>query len=245
MKRDGFSGEQIVQNHKAKALELSGVGWSVKESAREDSSPVLSDVNLALSQGDWLAVTGPSGGGKTTLLSLAAGLLKPTVGSVTVLGHQLSKLSEVELSRLRAGSVGMIFQSFHLDDSRDTRDNILLPAYFSQRPWFELRQRAQELASLLQIEDQLEKRVSVLSGGQRQRVAVARALLLNPKLILADEPTGALDRPTGRLVLDLLEKEKAAGASLLTVTHDPTLQERADRVMELEGGRLKERVQTA
>lgn len=226
-------------------LELSGVGWSVRESPREDSSPILHDVSLRLEAGEWLAVTGPSGGGKTTLLSLAAGLLKPTVGEVSVLGHQLSKLSEVELSRLRADSVGMIFQSFHLDDSRDTGDNILLPAYFSPRPWFELRQRAQELARLLELEDHLDKRVSVLSGGQRQRVAVARALLLNPKLILADEPTGALDRPTGRLVLDLLEKEKAAGASLLTVTHDPVLQERAERVMELESGHLKERVQTA
>ncbi len=226
------------------SLELSGVGWSVRESPREDSSPILERICLRLEAGEWLAVTGPSGGGKTTLLSVAAGLLKPTVGEVTVFGRQLSRLSENELSGLRASSFGMIFQSFHLDDSRNTRDNILLPAYFSQRPWFELRQRAQELARLLELEDHLDKRVSVLSGGQRQRVAVARALLLNPKLILADEPTGALDRPTGRLVLDLLEKEKAAGASLLTVTHDPTLQEQADRVMELEGGHLKERVQT-
>ena len=224
------------------ALELQSISWAPPDSAQEGSPPVLSEVSIAVATGQWLAVTGPSGGGKTTLLSIAAGLLKPTRGEVTILGQRLSQMSENQLSRLRADSVGLVFQNFHLDDSRNTRDNILLGGYFSSRPWFELRERAAELAQALGLKEFLDKHVSLLSGGQRQRVAVARALLLRPKLILADEPTGSLDRPTAQLVLNLLETEKAQGASLLTVTHDSRLQERADRVAELDGGRLKESV---
>jgi putative ABC transport system ATP-binding protein len=152
---------------------------------------VLEEVSLELSAGQWLTVTGPSGGGKTTLLSLAAGLL-----------------------------------------------NILLPGYFCKTPWLELRDRCEELAGHLQLTDHLDKKVSVLSGGQRQRVAVARALLLRPRLILADEPTGALDRPTAQLVLDLLDAENRKGAALLTVTHDPALLERSAGSLDLHAGRL-------
>ena len=225
-------------------LELSSVGWSPKSTAREEAPPVLGDVDLRLEAGEWLALTGPSGSGKTTLLSIAAGLLKPGRGSVKLVGEELDQISENRLAELRSSSVGLIFQGFHLDDSRNTGDNILLPAYFSSRPWFDLRQRSVELADLLGLTEHLDKSVSVLSGGQRQRVAVARALLLEPKLILADEPTGALDRPTAQLVLDLFEKEKARGTSLLTVTHDPVLQGRADRILHLHDGKLGERIET-
>ena len=225
-------------------LELAEVEWSVQGSARESSPPVLAGVSLSLVAGEWLVLAGPSGGGKTTLLSIAAGLLRPTSGKVSIDGQDLSSIPEQALARLRADSVGMVFQSFHLDDSRDALDNILLPGYFSPRPWFELRERALELARALQLEEHLKKRVSVLSGGQKQRVAVARALLLGPKLLLADEPTGALDPPTAALVLDLFERERERGAALLTVTHDPVVQERADRVLELGGGSLRERAPT-
>ena len=224
-------------------LELSSVGWSPKSTAREETPPVLGEVSLRLEAGEWLALTGPSGSGKTTLLSLAAGLLKPGRGSVVLLGEQLGEISENRLAELRSISLGLIFQGFHLDDSRNTGDNILLPGYFSSRPWFELRQRSLDLAAQLGLTEHLSKSVSVLSGGQRQRVAVARALLLEPKLILADEPTGALDRPTAQLVLDLLEKEKARGTAILTVTHDPVLQERADRILHLRDGQLSERTE--
>lgn len=225
------------------ALELQNISWAPADSIREGSPLVLNDVSIAVATGQWLVVTGPSGGGKTTLLSIAAGLLTPTRGEVTILGQRLGQMSQSEISRLRADSVGLVFQNFHLDDSRNTRDNILLGGYFSSRSWFQLRERAAELAQALGLEELLDKHVSLLSGGQRQRVAVARALLLRPKLILADEPTGSLDRPTAQLVLNLLETEKAQGASLLTVTHDSRLQERADRVAELDGGYLKESVQ--
>ena len=226
-------------------LELSAVGWTPKSTGREEASPILSDVDFRVEAGEWVVLTGPSGSGKTTLLSLAAGLLKPSQGSVELLGENLARISDDRLAELRAGSLGLIFQGFHLDDSRTTGDNILLPAYFSNRPWFELRERAGELATQLGLGDHLHKDVSVLSGGQRQRVAVARSLLLKPKFILADEPTGALDRPTANLVLDLLEKEKERGTALLTVTHDTALQERADRIFSLRDGRLMEGAEAA
>jgi putative ABC transport system ATP-binding protein len=151
----------------------------------------------------------------------------------------VGNLAEAELADLRAGPIGMIFQNYHLDDSRSAAENILLPGYFSKAPWFDLKTRCTELAQRLELNEHLEKPVSVLSGGQRQRVAVARALLLGPKLLLADEPTGALDRPAARLVLDLLEAEcRQRGATLMTITHDPVLLERASRTLKLQEGRL-------
>lgn len=220
-------------------LALHSVAWLPPSAAKGGTHPVLEGVDLQLAAGEWLAITGPSGGGKTTLLSLAAGLLRPSRGEVELFGRALAQLSETELAGMRAGALGMIFQGYHLDDTRSTGDNILLPGYFCDLPWFDLKTRCAQLAEKLDLTEHLEKPVSVLSGGQRQRVAVARALLLRPKLILADEPTGALDRPTAQLVLDLFDIENQAGASLLTITHDPVLLERADRSVQLESGRLQ------
>lgn len=220
------------------ALKLESVGWHPPASSRSGVAQVLENVSLELAEGQWLAVSGPSGGGKTTLLSLAAGLLRPSSGTVSLFGRCLSEISERELGALRAGSLGMIFQNYHLDDSRGARENILLPGYFCKTSWFELRARCEELAAQLQLTEHLDKKVSVLSGGQRQRVAVARALLLRPRLILADEPTGALDRPTANLVLELLEAENRKGTALLTVTHDAALLGHASGALDLQAGRL-------
>ena len=219
-------------------LSFSGVSWSPPLYQGDESQPILDGVHLELPRGDWMALTGPSGGGKTTLLSLAAGLLKPSRGTVSLFGQPLARSSEREVATLRAHSLGLIFQNYHLDDSRSTEENILLPGYFSQKSWHELRSRCCELAEELGLSEQLKKPVSVLSGGQRQRVAVARALLISPRLVLADEPTGALDQPTAKLVLDLLHKENRAGVTLLTITHDPVLLKHAKRSAHLEGGRL-------
>lgn len=219
-------------------LALRSVAWHPPSSARSETAAILEGVDLEVAEGEWVAVTGPSGGGKTTLLSLAAGLLRPGGGEVLLFEKPLTAYSEQELARLRAGSIGMIFQSYHLDDSRTALDNILLPGYFCGLPWFELKARAAELAKGLEMTEHLDKPVSVLSGGQRQRVAVARSLLLKPRLLLADEPTGALDRPTARMVMDLFESVNSQGTSLLTVTHDPMLLQMANRAVELHGGRL-------
>lgn len=219
-------------------LALRSVAWQPPAAARSGAAAILEGVDLELNQGEWLAVTGPSGGGKTTLLSLAAGLLRPSGGEVVLFDKPLTAYSERELAQLRAGSIGMIFQNYHLDDSRSAGDNILLPGYFCSLSWFDLKARAAELAQKLEMTEHLEKPVSVLSGGQRQRVAVARALLLKPRLLLADEPTGALDRPTAQMVLDLFQSVNAEGTTVLTVTHNSVLLERADRSLELQNGRL-------
>lgn len=186
-----------------------------------------------------MAFTGPSGVGKTTLLSLVAGLLKPLNGTILLLGKDITKLSDEEVSALRLGPVGLMFQSFHLDDSRTTLDNILLPGYFSKHTWHELTQRARMLGARLGLDKKLDGPVSVLSGGQRQRVALARALLLSPQLLLADEPTGALDQETTEVVLDLLSDEVKSGMSILSVTHDQHVLERADEVYQLSDSGLE------
>lgn len=189
---------------------------------------ILENLNFEVSSGSWVALTGPSGVGKTTLLSLCAGLLSPTAGIVELFGHRLGDMEDERVSRLRSESVGLVFQGYHLDDSRSTLDNILLPGYFGNHPWHQLKTEAMELALALELEPQLEKPVAALSGGQRQRVATARALVTSPTLLLADEPTGALDEATAQLVLDLLASRVERGLTIVSVTHDPKVLARAD-----------------
>ena len=185
-----------------------------------------------------MAITGPSGCGKTTLLSMAAGLLKVDSGQITLFGQSLDELGEAEVASLRS-QVGLVFQNYHLDDTRSTEENILLAGFFSEKPWSELRQRAESLAASLDLTDCLPKKVSVLSGGQKQRVAIARALVNSPALLLADEPTGALDRRNAQAVLDLFEAERSERKmSILAVTHDEAVQVRASQVLRIANGSL-------
>lgn len=215
-------------------LRFEDVAWA--PSANDEA--VLSGLSFELKSAEWWGLTGSSGGGKTTLLSLAAGLLKPDSGTITLFGEELSRKTDDELSQMRLGRLGLIFQHYHLDDTRTSLENILLPGYFFSTPWFELKEKARSLGVRLGLDEHLNKPVSVLSGGQRQRVAVARALLGDPELILADEPTGALDGPTADLVLDLLDEQCQRGAAVLTVTHDEALLKRCGHCRELSGGRL-------
>ncbi len=219
---------------------LTGVGWQIPSKAgTEPGESILNGIDLEIQAGEWVAISGYSGGGKTTLLSMAAGLLSPGEGTVALFGEPVQGLREAELAKLRNQKIGLVFQNYHLDDTRSALENILLPGYFSQQTWFDLKARARELAARLDLTSHLEKDVSVLSGGQRQRVAVARSLLLEPSLVLADEPTGALDQPTADLVLDLFSHEHQRGISFLTVTHDSRLLERCDRHLELNDGQLR------
>ncbi len=212
------------------------VEWSPASDFGGGGEPILRGLDFELQTGQWCALTGPSGSGKTSLLSLAAGLMKPSSGRVELFGLNLSDRDDAEVAALRVSRVGLIFQGYHLDETRSTLENILLPGYFCSRPWLQLRERAQDLAERVQLTKHLDKAVSVLSGGQRQRVAVARALLLEPELLLADEPTGALDAGTSEWVLSLFEELRASGVTLLTVTHDPLLLQRCDREVELRSG---------
>lgn len=219
---------------------ITSVGWHLPlKSASGPGESILKEIDLVVEAGEWVAISGNSGGGKTTLLSMAGGLLSPTEGAIALFGRPTKNLSEAELATIRNQKIGFVFQNYHLDDTRSALENILLPGYFSQRTWFELKAKARDLAARLELTNHLQKDVSVLSGGQRQRVAVARGLLLEPSFLLADEPTGALDQHTADLVLDLFSHEHQKGTSFLTVTHDSRLLERCDRHLELVDGLLQ------
>jgi len=199
----------------------------------------LADVTLTVAAGEVAAVMGPSGSGKSTLLNLVAGLDKPTSGTVTVAGLRTDTLGESALARFRARHVGIIFQFFNLLDDLTVADNVLLPAQLAGASRRAARARAAELLDRLGIADHRDHYPARLSGGQRQRVAIARALVNSPELLLADEPTGALDTATGQEIGRLLRELNAAGQTLVLVTHDPALAQRyAARTLRLVDGHL-------
>lgn len=191
---------------------------------------------LQVEAGEIVAVVGPSGAGKTTLLNLAAGITLPDSGSVVLAGTELSALAERQRREYRLARIGQVFQTFELLDYLDVRDNILLPARLGTSIPLDdtLRSRAAELAENLGIGDKLSRPVGQLSQGERQRVAVCRALLADPVLLLADEPTGNLDAVAKQQVLEaLIRAAREHGASLLMVTHDAGLLGRFDRVVDM------------
>ncbi|MGF1429392.1 ABC transporter ATP-binding protein [Kitasatospora sp. LaBMicrA B282] len=201
--------------------------------------PALGPVDLAVETGEALAVTGPSGSGKSTLLNLIAGLDRPSSGSVTVAGERIDRLSERALARFRRDRIGMIFQFFNLLDDLTVTDNVLLPAQLVGRAGRQATARAAELLETLGIAKHARAYPGRLSGGERQRVAVARALINRPDLLLADEPTGALDSASGAEVRELLTELHRSGQTVLLVTHDTALAEAcAGRRLHLVDGRV-------
>jgi putative ABC transport system ATP-binding protein len=201
--------------------------------------PALADLSLDVAAGEVVAVMGPSGSGKSTLLNLIAGLDRPTAGTVAVAGRRIDNLSESGLARFRARHVGIIFQFFNLLDDLTVADNVLLPAQLAGASRRTARARADELLERMGIERHRDDYPARLSGGQRQRVAIARALVNSPELLLADEPTGALDTATGLAIARLLHQLNADGQTLVLVTHDPVLADRfAARTIRLLDGRL-------
>jgi putative ABC transport system ATP-binding protein len=211
----------------------------VTKSYQAGAPPALADVSLGVAAGDVAAVMGPSGSGKSTLLNLIAGLDRPTAGTVTVAGRRIDSLSESALARFRARHVGIIFQFFNLLDDLTVEDNVLLPAQLAGASRRQARARAGELLARMGIEQYRDAYPARMSGGQRQRVAIARALVNSPELLLADEPTGALDTATGQEIGRLLRQLNAEGQTLVLVTHDPALAERyAARTVRLVDGQV-------
>jgi putative ABC transport system ATP-binding protein len=188
---------------------------------RGAGQPALDGVNLEVARGEAVAVMGPSGSGKSTLLNLVAGLDKPTSGTVTVAGQRVDSLSETRAARFRRRHIGMIFQFFNLLEDLTVADNVLLPAQLSGAR--RARSRAGELLQRLGIARYANTYPGQLSGGERQRVAIARALVNSPALLLADEPTGALDTANGEAIGQLLLDLNAGGQTLILVTHSPEL----------------------
>ncbi|WP_212823416.1 ABC transporter ATP-binding protein [Catellatospora sp. TT07R-123] len=201
----------------------------------------LDGVDLEIAPGESVAVMGPSGSGKSTLLNIVAGLDRPTSGTVTVHGEELTALGEGALARYRRRRIGMVFQFFHLLDDLPVLDNVMLSARLIGTPHKQARTRALALLDELGIAGRKDAYPQQLSGGERQRVGVARALMNRPALLLADEPTGALDSRSGEQVMDLLLDLNQIGQTLLIVTHDQRLAERcASRVIHFADGRVAE-----
>jgi putative ABC transport system ATP-binding protein len=195
----------------------------------------LDDLHLAVDQGEWVAVTGPSGSGKTTLLNILSGLDRPTGGHVRVGGADLGTLSARELARYRQQTVGLVFQQFHLIPYLTALENVMLAQYVHSMTD---RAEAEEALRRVGLEERLHHLPSELSGGEQQRVCIARALINQPPLILADEPTGNLDEDNEAIVMSLLADLHRRGHTLVLVTHDPSIAERAGREIRLEHGRL-------
>ncbi len=201
--------------------------------------PALDRISLQVARGEAVAVMGPSGSGKSTLLNLVAGLDRPSAGTVTVAGQRIDALSETRLARYRRRQVGMIFQFFNLLEDLTVADNVLLPAQLAGTPRRKARARVAELLDRLGIGKYRDTYPGRLSGGERQRVAIARALVNDPAVLLADEPTGAVDTRTGEEIGQLLTGLHAAGQTLVLVTHSPDLAARyARRTVELIDGRI-------
>ncbi|MGW1916179.1 ABC transporter ATP-binding protein [Streptomyces sp. NPDC002076] len=199
----------------------------------------LDGVSLGIRAGEAVAVMGPSGCGKSTLLNMIAGLDRPTAGRVVVHGESVGELGEKRLALYRRRRIGMIFQFFNLIDDLSALDNVALAAQLTGTPARQARRRALELFEELGIADRRNAYPAVLSGGERQRVAVARALMNRPALLLADEPTGALDSRAGEQVMDLLIDLNQIGQTLVIVTHDERLAQRcASRLVQLADGRV-------
>jgi putative ABC transport system ATP-binding protein len=207
-----------------------------------EGSPVraLRRVDLAVEAGEFVAITGPSGCGKSTLLNLVAGLDSPSDGEIVLAGIPLADKDENARARLRRAHIGFVFQFFNLLEEMSVLDNVALPAAIAGAPRRQAETRARDLLDLLGLGDKAPDAPAVLSGGQRQRLAIARALANEPTLLLADEPTGALDSEGGLEVLELFRRLHAGGQTILLVTHDRQVADGAERVVTMRDGRLQD-----
>lgn len=199
----------------------------------------LDDVSFSIEDGEFVAIMGPSGSGKSTLMNLIGCLDKPTSGTISIDGTDVSRLSDRQLARLRGSQIGFVFQTFNLIPRIDALANVMLPMTFAGKiPPKERRPRAQALLESVGLGQRLHHLPSELSGGERQRVAIARALANDPKIILADEPTGNLDTKTGKAILDLFVELNRAGRTVVVVTHDAAVAAYARRVLHLLDGKI-------
>ena len=198
----------------------------------------LSDINLEINAGEFIAIMGPSGCGKSTLLNVMGMLDSPTSGRFSFLGEDVANYAEAKLADIRKRNIGFIFQSFNLVDELTVLENVALPLLYQRMPARERRELAESVLERMGIAHRANHRPQQLSGGQQQRVAVARAVVTQPGLILADEPTGNLDTGNGEEVLDLLNQLNADGTTIVMVTHDPSHSDHASRVVHMLDGRV-------
>lgn len=203
----------------------------------------LANINLEVGSGEYVSIMGPSGSGKSTLLNIVGLLDKPSAGVYKLDARDVTGLSDEEQAHVRRDKIGFVFQSFHLVPRLSALDNVALPMLLAGVGVSERRRRASENLEAYGLADRMHHRPDQLSGGQRQRVAMARATIMRPPVILADEPTGNLDRASGRDVVDILEGLNKTGVTLVVVTHDPALGQRAQRQLRMVDGRIDKDMQ--
>ena len=199
---------------------------------------VLKNVNLTVEKGDYLAIMGPSGSGKTTLMNLIGCLDVPTSGSYELEGRDLKDLSDDELADIRNKYIGFVFQSFHLLPRMDALENVALPLLYAGVPLKERRARAEEALKTVGLEERIHFLPNQLSGGQCQRVAIARAMVTKPALLLADEPTGALDTKSGNQIMEIFRQLSREGMTIIMITHEPSIAACADKTLHILDGEL-------
>lgn len=202
--------------------------------------PVLKDVSLQVDEGEYVAVMGPSGSGKTTLMNIIGCLDLPTSGSYILDGRPVSELREKELTKVRRNILGFVFQNFQLMPRESALDNVCLPLIYAGVSKKERKEMGMKALEKVGLADRAAFRPNQLSGGQKQRVAIARAMVNNPKLLLADEPTGALDSKSGKQVLELFDMLNESGVTIVMITHDRKVAERAKRIVHIIDGEISE-----
>lgn len=230
-------GKKKQESHKKVLLHLQDV-WKTYFMG-EQPLHVLKNINLEIYQGDFTAILGPSGSGKSTLMNLVGILDVPTKGSIYLDGHDISKLSESELAKIRGKKLGFIFQQFNLIPTLTALENVILPTIFQNMPETARLEKAKKMLAKVGLADRMHHKPTELSGGQQQRVAIARALMNNPEIILADEPTGNLDSVSGRQVMEmLLNLHSQEHKTIILVTHDTNLVQHVERTISLRDGEI-------
>ena len=202
--------------------------------------PVLKDVSLTVEEGEYVAIMGPSGSGKTTLMNIIGCLDRPTSGTYELAGENVLKLKDRELSDLRLKSIGFVFQSFQLMPRESAVENVALPLSYAGVRKKERRNRATKALERVGLGDRVNFRPTQLSGGQKQRVAIARAMVNHPKILLADEPTGALDSKSGEQIMELFDSLNEEGVTIVMITHDPKIAAKAKRIIRIIDGEIYE-----
>ena len=202
--------------------------------------PVLKDINLCVEEGEYVAIMGPSGSGKSTLMNIIGCIDKPTSGTYLLDDVEIEKCKDKELSEVRNQKIGFVFQNFNLLPRQSALDNVALPLQYAKVPIKKRKQKAKEMLEMVDLADRVSFKPTQLSGGQKQRVAIARAMVADPKILLADEPTGALDSKSGLQVMELFDTLHKQGVTIIMITHSEEIASYADRVVKIIDGELYE-----